>query len=148
MPYLIYTEHVVWIKILGFSMSNQSITIDFPINFSLHFFLPSKKSKGIGIWKDKSSKYCETKFDNFKSPDLIAISGRGLDWWPDLCQNRAQDAKTCHKWDSLETERLDQKIKLVEKLFVRDWRTRHMWPFFLVCLLQHMADCGWQKYFL
>ena len=23
-----------------------------------------------------------------------------------------------------------------------------MWPFFLVCLLQHMADCGWQKYFL
>ena len=45
----------------------------------MYILLLSKKSEGIGIWKDKSSKYCETKFDNFKSPGLIAISGRGLD---------------------------------------------------------------------
>ena len=36
----------------------------------MYILLLSKKSEGIGIWKDKSSKYCETKFDNFKSQSL------------------------------------------------------------------------------
>ena len=63
-------------------MSNQSITIDFPINFSLHFYiflLALKSQRALASGRTKAVNIVRQKFDNFKSPDLIAISGRGLD---------------------------------------------------------------------
>ena len=129
-------EHDVWIKVFSFnivkSIKNQKMSV------FMYILLLSKKSEGIGIWKDKSSKYCETKFDNFKSPQLIAISGPALDWWPDCVTG-------CYKICHTETpEGVWTPLRSLQK----SWRILDMWSAFYVCLSQHMGECGWQKCFL